>query len=47
MSELCLGTSGWSYDSWIGDFYPDGTRKSEMFTFTLTMPEAILLEVQK
>ncbi len=33
MSELFLGTSGWSYDSWIGDFYPDGTRKSEMLEY--------------
>lgn len=33
MSELYLGTSGWSYDSWIGDFYPDGTRKSEMLEY--------------
>lgn len=33
MSELYLGTSGWSYDSWIGDFYPDGTGKSEMLEY--------------
>jgi uncharacterized protein YecE (DUF72 family) len=25
MSNLYLGTQGWSYDSWVGSFYPPGT----------------------
>jgi uncharacterized protein YecE (DUF72 family) len=25
MSNLHLGTQGWSYDSWVGSFYPPGT----------------------
>lgn len=33
MSTLYLGTSGWSYDSWIGEFYPDGISKSDMLEF--------------
>lgn len=26
---LRLGTQGWNYPSWIGPFYPDGTRATE------------------
>jgi uncharacterized protein YecE (DUF72 family) len=26
-----VGTSGWSFLDWVGEFYPPGTRKSEMF----------------
>jgi len=33
MSKLRMGTSGWSYDNWIGKFYPDGTSKSEMLDY--------------
>lgn len=29
MTELYLGTQGWSYDSWIGPFYPPGTTSSD------------------
>ena len=25
---LHLGTSGWSYDSWVKPFYPMGTRSA-------------------
>jgi uncharacterized protein YecE (DUF72 family) len=25
MPDLYLGTQGWSYDSWVGSFYPPGT----------------------
>lgn len=27
MAQLFIGTSGWSYDGWMGDFYPPGTPK--------------------
>lgn len=31
MSKIRIGTSGWSYDEWRGDFYPDGlVRKREL-----------------
>jgi len=26
-----VGTSGYSFDDWVGTFYPPGTRKAEMF----------------
>lgn len=32
-SHLYLGTSGWSYDNWIGDFYPKDIDKSDMLRF--------------
>lgn len=33
MSKHYIGTSGWSYDEWVGDFYPDGTRKSDYLEY--------------
>ncbi len=30
---LYLGTSGYSYDDWIGHFYPEGIAKNEMLPF--------------
>lgn len=30
MAKLFVGTSGWSYDGWVGDFYPEGTEKIDM-----------------
>ena len=32
MSRLRLGTCGWSYDAWIGPFYPPGTRPVDFLT---------------
>lgn len=32
-SGLNIGTSGWSYDNWVGDFYPKGTGKSDMLEY--------------
>lgn len=29
VSKLHLGTMGWSYEHWIGSFYPSGTRPEE------------------
>jgi len=26
MGQILLGTQGWNYDSWVGSFYPKGTR---------------------
>jgi uncharacterized protein YecE (DUF72 family) len=28
MSNVYLGTQGWSYPSWVGSFYPPGTSAS-------------------
>ena len=29
-ARLHLGTQGWNYDSWVGTFYPPGTRPANM-----------------
>ena len=29
--KVRIGTSGWHYKHWLGVFYPEGTRPSEMF----------------
>lgn len=31
-AEFLLGTQGWCYDSWVGPFYPPGTRGGDMLT---------------
>jgi uncharacterized protein YecE (DUF72 family) len=33
MKEPYIGTSGWSYDDWIGPFYPEGIKKGKMLDF--------------
>jgi len=33
MSKVFVGTSGWSYDHWIGLFYPDGLAKKDALGF--------------
>ena len=33
MVKLFLGTSGWSYNGWIGDFYPEDIDRREMLSF--------------
>ena len=32
-SNYAIGTSGFSYDDWIGTFYPTGISKNEMLLF--------------
>lgn len=32
MDNLHIGTSGWSYDGWLGRFYPNDTEKREMLS---------------
>ena len=32
-TTICLGTSGYSYDDWVGPWYPAGTAKREMLTY--------------
>lgn len=31
--SIRIGTSGWSYDDWVGPFYPAGTRKGDYLSF--------------
>ena len=31
--KLCIGASGYSYDDWVGSFYPRGTPKSDFIKF--------------
>ena len=33
MSELCIGTSGWSYTSWRGPFFPDDVRVKDHLAY--------------
>jgi uncharacterized protein YecE (DUF72 family) len=33
MTRFWIGTSGWHYDHWRGDFYPSGLSKSEWLDF--------------
>jgi uncharacterized protein YecE (DUF72 family) len=33
--QLRIGTSGYSFDDWVGPFYPSGTSKGKMFDFYL------------
>ena len=30
MTQLLVGTCGWSYDDWVGPFYPPGTASRDM-----------------
>jgi len=32
MNEVHIGTMGWSYGFWVGNFYPQGTRPDEYLT---------------
>ena len=43
MARTYIGTSGWSYDDWIGHFYPEGTKKGKMLDFY--MKEFNLVEI--
>ena len=36
MPSTLVGTSGWSYDHWAGDFYPEGLKPAERLRFYAT-----------
>jgi len=36
MGTIAVGTSGWSYDDWAGDFYPDGVPRSRWLEHYVT-----------
>jgi uncharacterized protein YecE (DUF72 family) len=38
---LYLGTSGYSYDDWVGPFYPEGTAKKDFFAHYLRFFNAV------
>jgi uncharacterized protein YecE (DUF72 family) len=33
MGDILVGTSGFSFDDWVGPVYPPGTKKGEMLTY--------------
>lgn len=33
MGELRIGTSGWVYKHWVGDFYPKGVKAKDRFAY--------------
>lgn len=33
MGTIRIGISGWNYDDWRGDFYPDGLRKADQLAY--------------
>src|SRR5688500_9016362 len=38
-----VGTSGWQYDSWRGDFYPPGLARSKQLTYAASQFNAMEL----
>lgn len=32
-AEICIGTSGYSYDDWVGPVYPDNLKKADWLTY--------------
>jgi len=32
-SKVLIGTSGWGYDEWIGNFYPKSLRQEDFLLF--------------
>ena len=41
MSAVVIGTSGFSFDDWVGPFYPPGTRKGDMLAHYATKFAAV------
>jgi uncharacterized protein YecE (DUF72 family) len=33
VARCCVGTSGWSYDSWLGSFYPEDLPRNQWIEF--------------
>ena len=31
-ARIRLGTQGWNYDAWVGPFYPERTRPTDLLT---------------
>lgn len=41
LGTITLGTSGFSFDDWVGNFYPERTRKADMLGFYATRFHAV------
>ena len=41
LGTITLGTSGFSFDDWVGTFYPERTRKADMLGFYATHFSAV------
>lgn len=44
MTRLFLGTQGWSYPSWVGPFYPQGTPTSKFLDYYATQFRTVELD---
>ncbi|MCU0507337.1 MAG: DUF72 domain-containing protein [Anaerolineae bacterium] len=44
MTRLYLGTQGWSYPSWVGPFYPQGTPSSKFLDVYATRFDTVELD---
>ena len=44
MTRLYLGTQGWSYPSWVGPFYPQGTSTSKFLDYYATQFNTVELD---
>lgn len=40
-NKIRIGTSGWSYDDWVGPFYPPGTTKGEYLNHYATQFDTV------
>ncbi len=43
MAEQRVGTSGWSYDHWRGDFYPDDLARGKELEHYATVSNTVEL----
>ena len=41
MGTITIGTSGFSFDDWVGGFYHERTRKADMLGFYATRFHAV------
>ena len=41
MPRPLIGVSGWSYDSWRGDFYPEGLARTKQLTYLASQLPAV------
>ncbi|MFQ6674417.1 MAG: DUF72 domain-containing protein [Fidelibacterota bacterium] len=44
MSKLFLGTSGWSYDDWVGNFYPPELPKNKLLIHYSTVYNTVEID---
>jgi len=40
-SNFCIGTSGYSFRDWVGNFYPPGTKSKDMFALYVQQFRAV------